>query len=40
MRYRARDNTWACDCGAAWPGPPLSARTSAFVGGFDFPEAA
>ena len=40
MRYRASDNTWVCDCGAAWPGPPPSVRAAAFVDGFDFPEAA
>jgi hypothetical protein len=40
MRYHARDNTWACDCGAAWPGPPLPARAPAHVEELDFPEAA
>jgi hypothetical protein len=40
MRYRARDNTWVCDCGAAWSGPLLAARVAAFVDGFDFAEAA
>jgi len=40
MRYMASDNTWDCDCGAAWPGPLLSARAAAFVDGFDFAEAA
>jgi hypothetical protein len=40
MRYRACDNTWVCDCGAAWSGPLLAARVAAFPDGFDFAEAA
>jgi hypothetical protein len=40
MRYRACDNTWVCDCGAAWSGPLLAARVAAFLAGFDFAEAA
>ena len=40
MRYRACDNTWVCDCGAAWSGPLLAARVAAFADGFDFAEAA
>jgi hypothetical protein len=40
MRYRACDNSWVCDCGAAWPGQLLSARAAPFVDGFDFAEAA
>ena len=40
MRYGACDNTWVCGCGAAWPGPLLSARTAAFDDEFDFGEAA
>jgi hypothetical protein len=40
MRYRACDNTWVCDCGAAWSGPLLAARVAAVADGFDFAEAA
>jgi len=40
MRYRACNNTWVCDCGAAWSGPLLAARVAAFPDGFGFAEAA
>jgi hypothetical protein len=40
MRYQPGDNTWVCDCGAAWPGPQLSARPATLTDEFDFPAAA
>jgi hypothetical protein len=40
MRYEARDNTWVCGCGAAWPGPQLSVRPATLSDELDFPAAA
>jgi hypothetical protein len=40
MSYQARDNTWVCGCGAAWPGPLLSARPATSTDESDLPTAA